>query len=260
LCYSCAYWKDVKDPHNIDAAQIAKLDLICKKLKLKRGDKVLDIGCGWGAMARYAAKKYGAIVTGITISKEQLAYAKEKSKGLSCTFILEDYRVFAKECKDKGITFDAIISVGMFEHVGYKNYATFLKAANQLLKDDGLFLLHTIGNTVSVKHCDPWFDKYIFPNGMLPSIAQIAKASENLFVVEDWHNFGPYYEKTLLAWFARFDNAWSQLQKNPKYDERFYRMWKYYLLSFAGSFRARHSQLWQIVLSKNPKAIYEPVR
>jgi len=287
LMYSCGYWKDAK---TLDDAQIAKLDLICRKLGLKKGDRVLDIGCGWGGMGRYAAKKYGVIYTGITVSKEQYNYAnslnaqiaqnanaspkhiKKREKFIatprgvsnndaSCKFVLEDYRVFADKCKKEKIQFDAIISIGMFEHVGYKNYLTFMRTAHELLKDDGKFLLHTIGGIVSVKNTEPWIEKYIFPNSMLPSITQTAKSAEGLFVVEDLHNFGTYYDRTLMAWFANFDNAWPQLQKNnSKYDERFYRMWKYYLLVCAGSFRARKNQLWQFVLAKNPTQMYESIR
>ena len=223
-------------------AQEQKLDLICKKLKLKAGDRVLDIGCGWGGFAKYAAERYGVSVVGITLSKEQLEYAKEFTKGLDVELCLQDYR-------DLDGTFDKILSCGMFEHVGVKNYRKYFEVANRCLKDDGLFLLHTIGNNCSVRAANPWIDKYIFPGGMLPSVAQIGEAVEGLFVMEDWHNFGAYYDKTLMAWFRNFDSAWPKLRED--YDERFYRMWKYYLLSCAGAFRARHMELWQIVLSKN---------
>jgi cyclopropane-fatty-acyl-phospholipid synthase len=188
------------------------------------------------------------------------ALATEKSKGLPCSFVLEDYRVFADECRKKGKKFDAIVSIGMFEHVGYKNYRTYMKVAYDLLNDDGKFLLHTIGGNKSTTHTDAWIEKYIFPNSMLPSTSQIASAYEGLFVMEDWHNFGPYYDRTLMAWHSRFRSAWPQLKKNPNYSERFRRMWRYYLLACAGSFRARKNQLWQIVLSKKPTGEYVSVR
>jgi cyclopropane-fatty-acyl-phospholipid synthase len=238
--YSCAYWKDAK---TLDEAQENKLDLICKKIYLKPGMRVLDIGCGWGAFGKYAAENYGVEVVGLTVSKEQVALGKELCKGLPVEFRMQDYR----ELNEK---FDRIVSVGMIEHVGYLNYKNYFKIAAKILKDDGLFLLHTIGEIRSVKNTDAWTHKYIFPNGMLPSIAQLTKAVENIFIIEDLHNFGADYDKTLMAWFDNFVNSWDKIK--DRYSERFYRMWKYFLLSSAGAFRARSkNQLWQIVLSKN---------
>ncbi|WP_290663523.1 cyclopropane fatty acyl phospholipid synthase [Ignavibacterium sp.] len=238
--YSCAYWKNAA---NIDEAQENKLELICKKLYLKSGMRVLDIGCGWGAFGKYAAEKYGVEVVGITVSKEQVSLGKELCKGFPVEIRLMDYR-------DLNEKFDRIVSVGMIEHVGYKNYRTYFEIANKCLNEDGLFLLHTIGEVRSVKNTDAWTHKYIFPNGMLPSIAQLSKAAEGLFVIEDLHNFGADYDKTLLAWYDNFNTNWYKIKE--KYGERFYRMWKYFLLSSAGAFRARNkNQLWQIVLSKN---------
>jgi len=255
MFYSCGYWKDAKTLHE---SQLAKVDLICRKLGLKKGDKVLDIGCGWGGFGRYACKKYGIIYTGITVSKEQKKYIDEKNKGLKSTVILDDYRNLTEQYTNY---FDAIVSIGMIEHVGYKNYKTYMKIAHKVLKDGGKFLLHTIGGLKSVTHSEAWITKYIFTNSMLPSVAQLGKAIEPYFVMEDWHNFGPDYDKTLMQWYARFNAAWPQLTKNnPKYDERFKRMWNYYLLACAGSFRARKNQLWQIVLSKNPSGEYISVR
>ena len=204
--------------------------------------RVLDIGCGWGAFGKYAAEKYKVDVVGITVSKEQLTLGKELCKDLPVEFRLQDYRKLNEK-------FDRIVSVGMIEHVGYKNYRLFFEIANRCLDDNGIFVLHTIGNKISERATDPWMNKYIFPNGMLPSIAQLGKAIENLFIMEDWHNFGADYEKTLLAWFTNFDSNWHSIK--DKYGERFYRMWRYYLLFLAGTFRARRNQLWQIVLSKN---------
>lgn len=244
--YTCGYFKDT---NSLGVAQKQKLDLICKKLQLEPGDRVLDIGCGWGGFAKYAAEHYGVYVTGITISKEQFAFAKEFTKGLNVELRLQDYR----DLDDK---FDKILNCGMIEHVGHKNYLQMMKVVNKNLTDDGLFLLHTIGGNVSMTIGDPWVNKYIFPGGMLPSVAQIGNAIEGLFVVEDWHNFGTDYDKTLMEWFKNFDKRWlapSDVEGpklRDKYGERFYRMWKYYLLSFAGAFRARDIQLWQIVLSK----------
>src|SRR3989344_2053349 len=249
IVYTCGYWKDAK---SLDEAQEAKLDLVCKKIGLKSGDRVLDVGCGWGSFAKYAAEKYGASVVGITISKEQAQLARELCVGLPIEIRVQDYR----EVNEK---FDHIVSLGMFEHVGVKNYKTYFKMANRCLKDDGVFLLHTVGYKFSQLTSDPWITKYIFPGGALPSVAQIGKAIEGLFIVEDLHNFGSDYDKTLMAWFKNFDSAWPKLKE--KYDERFYRMWKYYLLACAGTARAREMQLWQIVLSKNGvKGGYTSVR
>ncbi len=238
MTYTCGYWKDAR---NLDEAQEAKLDLVCRKLSLKAGQKILDIGCGWGSFAKFAAERYNVRVVGTTVSEEQMKLGHELCKGLPIEFRSEDYR------DTKGV-FDHIVSLGMFEHVGYKNYRTYMKVVCDHLKDGGLFLLHTIGSAVSVIHTDPWLSKYIFPKGMIPSIQQIGKAIEGLFVMEDWHNFGADYDKTLMAWFENFDRNWARISR--KYDETFYRMWKFYLLSCAGSSRARNNQLWQIILSK----------
>lgn len=238
MVYSCAYWKDV---YTLDEAQEAKLDLICQKLGLEPGMEILDIGCGWGSFAKYAAEKYKVKVTGITVSKEQVELGKRLCKGLSVEIRLQDYR----DVSDK---FDHIVSIGMIEHVGCKNYKTYMKLVHRCLKDTGLFLLHTIGRDKSTISTDPWINKYIFPGGMLPSIKQIGASVENLFVVEDWHNFSADYDKTLMEWYKNFEKNWDKIKLN--YDKRFYRMWKYYLLLCAGSFRARKIQLWQIVLSK----------
>ncbi|MDP2365327.1 MAG: cyclopropane fatty acyl phospholipid synthase [Ignavibacteria bacterium] len=248
--YSCAYWKDAK---TLDQAQENKLELICKKIYLEPGMRVLDIGCGWGAFGKYAAEKYDVEVVGITVSKRQVSLGKQMCKGLPVEFRLKDYR----DIKEK---FDRIVSVGMIEHVGYKNYSEYFKIAERNLNDDGLFLLHTIGEVRSTKSTDAWTHKYIFPNGMLPSISQLGRAIEGLFIMEDWHNIGADYDKTLMSWYNNFITNWDCLKS--KYNERFFRMWKYFLLSSAGAFRARNkNQLWQIVLSKNGVLNgYNPIR
>jgi len=236
--YSCAYFQGTDD---LTEAQQKKLDLICRKIDLHPQDHILDIGCGWGGFARYAAEHYGCEVTAINISEEQIRHARESCQDLPVKILCQDYRQIEGR-------FDKIVSVGMFEHVGRKNYRTFMKIAHRCLKEEGIFLLHTIGGNVSRINCDPWISRYIFPNGMLPSIAQIAKAAEDLFVIEDLHNLGPHYDRTLLAWNDRFQKARDGLA--GKYDPVFKRMWEYYLLSCAGSFRARNIQLWQIVMTK----------
>jgi len=249
MVYTCGYWKSAS---NLDDAQTAKLDLVCKKINLQPGQTVLDIGCGWGAFAKFAAENYGANVVGITVSKEQKKLADKLCEGLPVEIRLQDYR-------DTNEQFDHIISLGMFEHVGYKNYKTYMKSAYKALKPGGYFLLHTIGGNKSVHGTNPWIDKYVFPDSMLPSVAQIGKSIEGLFVMEDWHNFGPDYDKTLMAWYDYFSKAWPEL--DGKYSEQFKRMWDYYLLSCAGIFRSRKGQLWQIVLSKGDiKSIPNHVR
>ena len=249
LVYTCGYFKNTND---LNLAQEQKLDLVCRKIGLKSGQSVLDIGCGWGSFAKFAAERYGAQVTGITVSKEQAKLARETCAGLKVDVRLQDYR-------DIYESFDHIVSLGMFEHVGYKNYRIYMEVADRCLKENGVFLLHTIGGNKSVHSTDRWLEKYIFPNSMLPSVAQIATAIEGLFVLEDWHNFGTDYDKTLICWFENFSRGWPNLKE--KYSERFFRMWTFYLLACAGSFRARKNQLWQIVLTK--KGVmggYTPVR
>ena len=238
MIYSCGYWKGAD---NLDQAQVNKLDLVCRKLHLKPGMKVLEIGSGWGGFAKYAAENYGVSVHGVTVSKEQKEYAQESCKGLDTLFELKDYR-------DLYGNYDAIVSIGMFEHVGYKNYRKYMEVARRCLNDDGLFLLHTIGRNTPSRSTDPWTNKYIFPNGMIPSPAQISKSAQGLFIIEDWHNFGEDYDPTLMAWNENFQKSYDSLK--DKYDERFKRMWEYYLLMCAGTFRSRRNQLWQLVLSK----------
>jgi cyclopropane-fatty-acyl-phospholipid synthase len=237
MTYTCAFWDKAG---NLDEAQENKLDLACRKLRLQPGMHVLDIGCGWGSFAKYAAEKYGAEVTGITISKEQAALAKERCKGWPVNIRLMDYRLLHEK-------YDAIVSLGMFEHVGYKNYKRYMQVVHRCLREDGLFLLHTIGGNSAHAFTDQWLNKYIFPHAMIPTIRLIGQFIEGLFVMEHWQNFSVDYDKTLLAWHSNIVQHWDKLK--AKYDPVFFRMWKYYLLSCAGSFRARKSQLWQIVLS-----------
>jgi len=239
MVYSCGYWKDAQ---TLDTAQENKLELICQKLGLQPGMKILDIGCGWGSFVKYAAKKHNVKAVGITVSREQVELGRTLCAGLPVEIRFQDYR-------DVNEKFDRISSVGMIEHVGYKNYRTYMEVVRRCLKDDGLFLLQTIGGNKSVTSVDPWMNRYIFLNGMLPSIKQLGQAIEGLFVMEDWHNFSADYDRTLMAWHGNLEKHWDRLKSS--YDERFHRMWKYYLLSCAGAFRARGNQLWQIVLSTN---------
>jgi len=242
LVYSCGYWKDAT---NLDDAQEAKLDLVCRKLGLRSGMRVLDIGCGWGEALKFAAERYGVSGVGVTVSQEQAEYARALCRGLPVEIRVQDYRQMLDGGRDE--RFDRAWSIGMFEHVGVKNYRTYFEVKRRSLADDGLALLHSIGSNVSSNHTDPWIAKYIFPNSMIPSAGQIANASENLFVIEDWHNFGSDYDRTLMAWRANFDAAWPRLA--DRYGERFRRMWHFYLAASAAVFRTRRDQLWQLVLS-----------
>lgn len=247
MAYTCAYWKNAT---TLDQAQFDKFELICRKIDLQPTDRVLDLGCGWGSLAKYMAEKYGCEVVGVNISTEQVRYARESTKNLPVKIHLCDYRD-AATYNPEGRPFDKIVSVGLCEHIGHKNYKPFMKVVRQNLKEEGLFLLHTIGKNNSDIYLDPWTNKYIFPNGLLPSIKFLSGAAENLFVIEDLHNFGADYDKTLMAWHKNFNDNW-HLYKDL-YGQNFFRLWNYYLLSCAGGFRSRGMQLWQMVLS--PKGV-----
>ena len=245
MTYSCGWWED--GAQDLTQAQDAKLELICRKLGLRPGMRVLDIGCGWGSFMGYAAEKYGVRCIGVTVSREQAAYAQQRYAGLPLEFRLEDYREL--DAAALGGPVKRIVSVGMFEHVGRRNHRTFMEVAHRCLADDGLFLLHTIGKNRRDSTLDPWTDRHIFPNGDLPSLGQIGDALDGLFVAEDVHDFGADYDPTLMAWHANFEAAWPRFA--GALGETFHRMWRYYLLSCAGAFRARELQLWQWMLSKD---------
>ncbi|MGA7159722.1 MAG: cyclopropane fatty acyl phospholipid synthase [Bacteroidota bacterium] len=254
--YTCGYFDKTDD---LAKAQELKLDLICRKLGISAQDHVLDIGCGWGGFAKFLAERIGCKVTGISISQQQLEYARKFCSGYDVEFLEMDYRDLTK--RSFGERFDKIVVVGMIEHIGYKNYRQLMRAVSHCLKKEGLFLLHTIGSNVSTTSTETnlWLTKYIFPHGMTPSMKQISAASENLFIIEDVQNFGMYYDPTLMAWANNFEKNWNTIKSH--YDERFHRMWRYYLLSCAGAMRARHDQLWQVVFTKKGAAkMYVSVR
>ncbi len=238
MLYTCGYWQHAD---TLDKAQEDKMDLVCRKIGLKPGMQVLDLGCGYGSFAKFAAQRYGARVTGYTVSKNQAELGREMNRGLPVEIMLEDYR------NAQG-SYDRVVSIGIMEHVGPKNYRTYMKTVDRTLKQDGIAFIHTIGGNESKTISDPWTEKYIFPNGKVPSIAQLARAMEGFFVLEDLHNFGEDYDKTLMAWYHNFQNTWEEIKDN--YGDRFYRMWTYYLLSCAGAFRARGLQLWQMVITR----------
>jgi cyclopropane-fatty-acyl-phospholipid synthase len=238
MAYTCAYWRDAD---TLEAAQRAKLDLVCRKLGLRPGMRVLELGCGWGSFARYAAAEYGVSVTGFTVSRDQVDLGSKRCAGLPVELRLDDYR------NARGM-YDAVVSIGLLEHVGYKNYRTYMEVVDRCLKPDGTALIHCIGGNESTKTVNEWFHRYIFPNALLPSLSQLAAAAEGLFVIEDVHNFGPDYDRTLIEWWRRFDAAWPELR--DAYGDRFYRMWRFYLYTCAGAFRARYQQLFQLVLTR----------
>ncbi|HEU0302714.1 MAG TPA: cyclopropane fatty acyl phospholipid synthase [Longimicrobium sp.] len=238
MVYTCAYWKDAA---TLDQAQEAKLDLVCRKLGLRPGMRVLELGCGWGSFARYAAERYGVEVTGYSVSKEQVAMGRELCGGLPVELRLDDYR------NARG-TYDRVVSIGIMEHVGPKNYRTYMEVVDRCLAQGGWSLVHTIGGRLSEAATDPWTHRYVFPNGRVPSVAQLARAMEGLFSFQDLHAFGPYYDATLMAWYRNFTAAWPALRE--KYGDRFFRLWSYYLLMSAAAFRTGYLTLFQIVMSR----------
>ncbi len=247
MVYTCAYYGS--GAKTLQEAQNAKLDLVARKVGLQPGMRVLDLGCGWGGMASWAAEKYGCSVIGVTLSKDQVALGNEmwgpKGKKLDVELRLCDYR-------DVQGTFDRVISIGMMEHVGPKNHRDMLSVMHARLKDDGVALIHTIGNNRSLRHGTPFIEKYIFPNAVAPSLSQMTRAMEGLFVPEDMHNIGPDYDPTLMAWWDNFDRTYSEI--SHRYDRRFYLMWKFYLMAAAGASRSRDGQLYQVVMTKTGRA------
>ena len=251
MAYTCGYWREA---HDLNQAQKDKFDLVCLKMGLKRGMRVLDLGCGWGGFLKYAAEKYGIEGVGVTITEKQVELGSELCRGLPVQIKRMDYR------EVEG-TFDRVVSIGLMEHVGPKHYRTFLQKARSCVRGDGMFLLHTIGSHEKKMTVDPWTNKYIFPGGVIPSFEQVSEAVKGLFVIEDMHNFGHDYHPTLMAWHANFTVAWPRLKATGKYDERFRRMWEYYLLSCAGAFKARRLQVWHFPLApKGVKGGYKSIR
>ncbi len=245
--YTCCFFEAADD---LEQAEVRKLEMLCDKLELKRGDRLLDIGCGWGGLAKYAAATRGCEVTGISLSEEQIRYAIEYTRGLPVTIRKLDYR----DLPESGLPpFDKISIVGMLEHVGYKNYPTIMDVVHRMLKRDGLFLLHTIGNCEKTTVVDPWIEKYIFRNSMAPAMSQLADAAEGRFVIEDWENYGHQYVPTLQAWYQRFNANWDRIRALPTarpFDERFRRMWNYYLMSCKAAFEVERLHLWQLVMTR----------
>ncbi len=254
--YTCAYYGPDGSVGTLDDAQRAKLSLVAAKLHLEPGMRILELGGGFGELARYLAAEHDCEVVSYNISRRQVEYARRICEDLPVEIRQQDYR----EAADDSERFDRVVSVGLMEHVGPKNYRGFFEVARERLKPGGLALVHTIGGNRSRRAADRWITKYIFPGGVIPSEAQLTRAKEGLFVLEDWHNFGPDYDRTLMGWYDNFIDAWPELKQSEELDERFYRMWRYYLNSCAGAFRARGLNLWQLVLSHGDVPRYQPVR
>jgi cyclopropane-fatty-acyl-phospholipid synthase len=238
MIYTCGYWHDAED---LQTAQEHKLDLVCRKLGLRPGMRVLELGCGWGGFAAFAAERYQVEVVGYTVAAEQVRWAHEHYPHLPIDIRLGDYRSASGR-------FDAVVSIGMMEHVGPKNHRSYMELVDRCLAAGGIAFVHTIGANRANYQLEPWFDKYIFPNAVIPSLSQVLTAMEGLFVCEDVQNIGEHYDPTLMAWWHRFDAAWPTLR--ARYGDSFYRKWKYYLLASAGAFRARAQQLFQIVMTR----------
>jgi cyclopropane-fatty-acyl-phospholipid synthase len=245
MTYTCGYWQNAG---NLAQAQEAKLELICAKLQLNRGMRVLDIGCGWGNFAHYAATRHGVHVTGLTVSDAQAEYARKRCQGLPVEIHIQDYRSYEG-------SFDRVVSIEMIEAVGKRNLPVFFDVVHRSLKSGGLFLLQAISaETVSLRspilldQYIMWILKHIFPNGYLPKMDELMDPAKDRFVLEDVHGFGPDYDRTLLAWESNFVREWPKLA--GKFDEEFKRMWRFYLLGCAALFRARMVQVYQLVYSK----------
>ena len=243
--YSCAYFKNEND--DLETAQNNKIQHIIKKLNIKKDQKVLDIGCGWGGLALEIARKTDCEVTGITLSENQLKYATQKAKELNLDnqvkFKLIDYR----ELNEK---FDRIVSVGMFEHVGRKFYKKFFKQVERLLKDDGVSLIHTIGSVMPPRDPHPWITKYIFPGGYTPSLSEVTKPVEKAgLVVSDIEVLKLHYSYTLKNWKL---NCLKNKEKIIKmFDEKFFRMWEFYLAGCEMAFKWGDQVVYQFQLTKN---------
>ena len=251
MAYSCGYWAQAD---NLNAAQVSKHELICRKLQLRKGERLLDVGCGWGGFAKYAAEMYGVDVVGVTVAEEQAQYARMQCAGLPIDIVACDYREF--DSSKHGGRFDKVASIGMIEHVGYRNYPAFYNGVENALREGGLFLLHSIGSDVSMETADTWLTTYIFPGEVIPSIRQLGEAAEERFILHDLQNIGTHYTPTLRAWHDNFESYWSgaavkavrpQVWRSEKV---FYRMWRYYLLSCAADFAVGDSQVWQLVYAK----------
>lgn len=240
MMYTCGYWRGTD---NVDVAQQQKIALVNKKIRLEDGMSVLDIGCGYGGYGKETKKQFPNVrISGITNASDMAKISQDNYDHI----VYGDFRDF------QHTKYDAVVSLGMIEHIGPYNYRSLMESAYKSLKIGGTFLLHTIVGNKSTHTTDPFIDKYIFPGSVIPSHAQILKAAEDLFVLEDLHNFGPDYDRTLMAWYKNLVDNWMIL--STVYDQRIFRMYEYYLLSCAASFRVRKNQLCQYLLVKHPSS------
>ena len=248
--YSCAYFKNEND--TLETAQNNKIDHIIKKLNLKPNQRVLDIGSGWGSLAIEIAKKTQCEVVGITLSENQLKYSKKKAKEMNLEnqvqFKLTDYR----EINEK---FDRVVSVGMFEHVGRKFYNKYFKQVSNFLKDDGIALIHTIGSVNPPRDPHPWITKYIFPGGYTPSLSEISSPIEKSgLIISDLEILRMHYAHTLRHWKERFLNEKEKVLE--KFDEKFFRMWEFYLTASQMAFKWGDQVVFQFQLTKKKDTIF----
>lgn len=243
--YTCGYWKS--DTKTLEEAQINKMDLVARKLKLKPGMKVLDLGCGWGSAAQYMASKYKVSVVAYSITKEQIEYAKKKCEGLDVTFVCDDYR-------NATGTYDAIYSIGLYEHIGHTNGPAYFEVVDRCLTDEGVALVQTtVGADNEIRTCR-WSDKYIFPGGEFPYSHELLTASARFdLVTEDLHSFGHSYVKTCRAWYDNFNRHWNG-ELEPQFghlvDGKFYRMWNFYLAAGVAHYATRMAQLVQFTFTR----------
>jgi cyclopropane-fatty-acyl-phospholipid synthase len=249
MAYTCAYWR--AGATTLEEAQEAKLDLVCRKLALEPGMRVLDIGCGWGGLAKFAAERYRVSVTGVTLSREQVALGSARAAGLPVELRVEDYR-------ETTGAFDRVVSIGCLEHVGHLNHRRFFEIVRARLAAGGYALVHSIGVCRTEHRGGRFVEKYVFPLVNLPSIAQIGRAIDGLFVLDDVQNIGIDYDRTLMEWNSRFQRAWPDLESRygTLLEGRFKRMFEFYLLMSAGFVRSRRAQVWQMVLT--PPGVSQP--
>lgn len=236
--YSCGYFKDTDD---LDVAQRQKLEKVCRLLDLRPGDRVLDVGGGWGEFARYAATQHGCEVTSINIADEQIKFAREYCKDASVEIRRCDYR-------DVTGRFDKIVVMAMLTHVGYKNYRGFMEVMDRCLEPGGLMLVESVGGHKSRKDCEPWINRYIFPGGVVPSLEQFDRAVAGLFARKALDEFGSSYVHTLRAWHRNFVQAWPA--HRSRYDDRMRLMFEYFFLTVAGAFRAGYLLHWHLLFQK----------
>jgi len=236
--YSCGYYKEAE---TLDEAQLAKLHRLCELLELKKGDRLLDVGGGWGEFAKFAADNYGCHVTSINIAEEQIKHARQYCRDANVDIVKCDYRNMTG-------SFNKIAVIAMFTHVGHKNYRQFMETMSRILEPGGKMIMETVGGHRSKTRCEPWTDKYIFPGGLIPSLDQIDQSIKGLFLRDSLEEFGDDYVLTLREWHSNFKRAWPKLSE--EYSNSMRLMFEYFFLSVAGDFRAKDLLHYHIEFSK----------